>query len=163
MKLREPIKCFCIECQSDFLRYRNRGRMDVCTQCSNKKRLAEWVRNNPDRKRENNKMWALANPDKDRESKDKWQKMNPENGRQKQRLRGTRVRRATPKWACKSEILKMYKIATRLSAVTGIEHHVDHVIPLKGETVCGLHVQGNLRVISGSQNKSKGNRFEGNA
>lgn len=43
---------------------------------------------------------------------------------------------------------------------TGIVHHVDHVIPLQGRTVSGLHVAGNLRVITASENVKKHNRYE---
>lgn len=43
--------------------------------------------------------------------------------------------------------------------VTGYAWHVDHVIPLNGKRVSGLHVWNNLAVIPASQNMSKGNRY----
>ena len=39
--------------------------------------------------------------------------------------------------------------------------HVDHIIPLKGKNVCGLHVENNLRIIDGLSNMKKGNKLEG--
>ena len=162
MIFKTPLECFCTSCEKPFIKYRRRGSMAICKSCANKKRIAAWVLANPDKKRASNQLWVAENLAKNRQLKADWAKRNPENTRQKQRFRGTRVRKATPKWACRSEILKMYKIAVRLSEVTGIEHHVDHVIPIHSDIVCGLHVQGNLRVISGDQNRSKSNHFEGN-
>ena len=39
-------------------------------------------------------------------------------------------------------------------------HHVDHIIPLQGAIVSGLHVEGNLRVITATENMIKRNRYE---
>lgn len=75
--------------------------------------------------------------------------------------RGARKKDATPPWLTdrqNQEIISIYKEAARLSVLTRIKHHVDHIIPLKGENVCGLHVPWNLRPLPASENLSKHNR-----
>ena len=72
--------------------------------------------------------------------------------------RATRIS-ATPKWANHEEIEKFYKEAADRTAATGIMHHVDHIIPLRGKLATGLHVETNLQVLTASENIRKGNRM----
>lgn len=69
------------------------------------------------------------------------------------------IRRATPKWANQEKILRIYHQAKYLSKKTGIQHHVDHIVPIKGENVCGLHWEGNLQILDWRNNMAKGNRL----
>jgi hypothetical protein len=68
------------------------------------------------------------------------------------------VVRATPPWASIDAIAAVYTEAQRLTAQTGVRQSVDHFYPLKGKSVCGLHVAENLRVIPYADNCRKGNR-----
>jgi hypothetical protein len=69
------------------------------------------------------------------------------------------IKLATPKWADTNKIQEMYEERAQLSA-SGQIYHVDHIIPLNHPLVCGLHVEGNLRVIPKEINEKKNNNFE---
>jgi hypothetical protein len=56
------------------------------------------------------------------------------------------------------KVEEFYKEARRLTEETGVLHVVDHYWPINGKGSCGLHVPWNLRVITGSDNDSKGNK-----
>jgi len=66
---------------------------------------------------------------------------------------------ATPSWANLEVIKQIYIDCKLISEMTGVPHQVDHIIPLKGKTVTGLHVETNLRIIPTSENLSKNNKF----
>lgn len=66
---------------------------------------------------------------------------------------------AVPAWADHEQIENLFKIAHELTQATGVDHHVDHIVPLQSRFVCGLHVESNLRVIPARENMSKGNRY----
>ena len=58
------------------------------------------------------------------------------------------------------EIAEFYWLARDLKAITGEDYHVDHIVPLRGKNICGLHVPWNLQVLPSDLNLSKGNTFD---
>lgn len=115
-----------------------------------KLRSAQWRKNNPEH--ENTiivkKRWAQKNPEKESAKAAK--------------RRADRIQR-TPPWLTtmhKKEIGMLYWEAAELSKLLGEFYHVDHIEPLRGADVCGLHVPWNLQILTAKENLSKGNRVQ---
>lgn len=74
-----------------------------------------------------------------------------------------RKKNRVPKWVDKDHmwlIKEVYELAQTRTKHFGFPWHVDHIIPLQGELVSGLHVIENLQVIPGIENIKKKNKFE---
>jgi len=106
---------------------------------------------------------AQARPDEDKRRYKKNHKVsNPDMYKEMTSLRRRRFRNATPKWLTdvhKMEIRLKYRLAIELSRLTGERHAVDHIVPLHGDTVCGLHVPWNLQVLTQKNNLLKYNKL----
>lgn len=102
----------------------------------------------------------LAEADKIKARNAEWRRNNAAIIRVWNNARRAGERRATPMWADPIEMAGIYAQAAEMTAQSGEPYHVDHIIPLRGKNVCGLHVQNNLRVIPASENLRKGRKFE---
>jgi hypothetical protein len=125
-----------------------------------KRRRKEWYRANAQQVIAKTAEWTRSHPDAKRASVRKYQKKNADRYRVWNAKRSERIRRATPAWADQAEISKFYKLAQALNKETGILHSVDHIIPLQGRYICGLHVEENLQVIPLIDNARKSNVFD---
>lgn len=138
-----------------------------------KARAREWEQNNRPRKRELAKVYRDSNKEKIAEfSRIDWQKHNAKRLARKKEYRQetpdlqaamtrryqARKANAMPAWADQEKIGAFYTEARRLTESTGIQHHVDHIYPLRGKFVSGLHVHFNLQVLTALENQSKGNK-----
>jgi len=105
---------------------------------------------------------AQRPPEEKRSARSAYKKRNPDTTLADTNVRKRRHREATPKWISKEQKLAMrqlYISARQLTKLTGQMYVVDHIVPLKGETVCGLHVPWNLRVITQAENLVKYNKL----
>ena len=142
----------------------------------NQKRLAkEWYEQNKQLTKDRARAWVLSNPEKAADSKTKWRQDNLEthNAINREWFAENKDKRAayegkrraaqlqrTPIWDPDAHlIIAKYQLAAMLSLAYGEPYHVDHIIPLQGKKVSGLHTFANLRVIPGSDNVKKSNKF----
>ena len=105
---------------------------------------------------------AARPPEERRKARNKHKEKNPELYKALTSVRKRRHRAATPKWITKEEKLAMrqlYLEAQRLTKLTGERYVVDHIVPLINDSVCGLHVPWNLRVMTQEENLKKSNKL----
>lgn len=103
--------------------------------------------------------WKRANAEKVVSYMAVWRKANKHLVTADSARRSAQLRNAYPSWADHDAILTIYEECRRLTEQTGIKYHVDHIVPLRGKTVCGLHVHYNLQILEGRKNCAKGNRL----
>lgn len=140
------------------------GLMSICKIC-NKEKVNNWKMQNPEKavntSSNASKKWYSGNAQARKISMAQWQKLNPSKCASITAKRRSAQLLRTPNWLENThfeQIENFYEVAEKYSAESGIKHEVDHIVPLQGKDVCGLHVPWNLQVIPVSLNRSKGNR-----
>lgn len=115
-----------------------------------------WMEKNRDHKNEYQRDYQKDNLDKFRQGSKRY-RQTPR-GRAVEAARTAKYRasklQATPAWVDKLALLEIYE-----NCPPG--HHVDHIIPLQSDQVCGLHVPHNLQYLTGVENDRKFNSFDG--
>ena len=158
--LRETNKGICKECRKIEWTKENERRSKLPKSEAAKESARRYYEKNKDLV----KARAAARPD---EEKNRWKKIHKSNNKEYYNvlnsLRKRRHRLATPKWLTyrqKQDIKALYQQAVTLSTLTGEQYAVDHIVPINGEAVCGLHVPWNLRVITQEENLKKSNKHD---
>ena len=142
----------------------------ACVECE-RTRAREWYRANRDLSKSRREIVKdsvnakqrdrrLADPDRFRSAEHRYYRKNKAKFLSKWSERNARKINASPSWLSetdKKNIACIYEMAKRLSNCIGIQHHVDHIVPLKGDGVCGLHVPWNLAAIPARLNLKKNN------
>ena len=124
-----------------------------------KLRAMEWDKNHPKEVKERVKRYADKNREIVRERQRLCKKNNPGNITFHVAKRRSMKMKATVTWINDFFVKEAYKLAKLREKLTKIKWHVDHVIPLKGKYVCGLHVHNNLQVIPAITNIKKSNHY----
>ena len=132
---------------------------------TNKDRIAQlkkqWSTDNAEHKAEQDRQYALKHPEKRAQARNKWREINPGLDNALKAKNRIERKKRVPAWLTKDDhwmIEQAYELAALRTKMFGVVWHVDHVIPLCGKNVSGLHVPYNLQVILGSENCRKGNR-----
>lgn len=135
----------------------------ACLKCL-AENVIKWQKNSPEITKiwmdKSRKKYNEINIERVRKSKRDYKKRNPVKTRIEkcadQAAREAKKLKATPNWANKKEIKKFYEEADKLSIETGIKYSVDHILPLRGKLVSGLHCEFNLQVMTLRENVLKG-------
>ena len=146
-----------------------------CKSCKSAYRKAQYQKNR-DTELHNNAAWKEANLERYKEiGREYYRKNKEEHNAFMQRhyyenkgiyrakdakYRASKLQ-ATPSWLTDKQlddITMIYKACAKITERTSKTHHVDHIIPLQGDNVCGLHVPWNLAILPASMNLAKHNK-----
>lgn len=125
----------------------------------NNRRSKMFNERRPEYAKERSRLYGKNNREQYLKNNKKWRDGNPHKLREYTETRNGYIKIAKPLWADDEKIKLIYQQRDLLTEQTGIVHHVDHVIPLMGENVCGLHVENNLCVLTIDENLTKSNSY----
>lgn len=119
-----------------------------------------WHEANPNYRKEKSAEFRLLNPGYNYAQVKKWRLNNPGVRREERARRRALELQALPKWLSAEALLKIrewYDLAKHFTQQFG-PHHVDHIIPLRGKNVWGLHVPWNMQILPAALNIKKSNK-----
>ena len=172
-----PIQRACVECHVDITFSYNPKHGVRCKSCvvayhrayreANAERIAAnkaaWKLANKEHVAAKDKAYAAAYPEKKTYARKKWSAANPGKDTASKALNAQKRKQRIPTWLSEDDkwlVEQAYEIAAIRSKMFGFKWHVDHVIPLNGKRVSGLHVPTNLQVVPWIENLKKHNKFE---
>jgi hypothetical protein len=143
------------------------GLSSRCIECKksyaprSKEYKREYYRNNLDKARESRRRHQENHREDYRRRNSAYDKLHKPERAAREACRRAMKLRATPPWLTKehmTEMKSLYIKRDELRLKNGIIYHVDHIVPLVSDAVCGLHVPWNLQVIPAIDNLKKGNK-----
>lgn len=172
-------KCQEVKLRSDFSvdRQKSDGLHSNCKSCRSEERKARYAANpeadrarsarfrkeHPGYYREYLKNWYEDNKQASVRNAKAWVARNPAKRSEVLKRYGLNRMRRVPPWLTeehRQKIEEFYVVAAYLRQSTGEDWHVDHIVPLCGKKVNGLHVPWNLQVLPADLNRKKGNKYE---
>ena len=120
-----------------------------------------WKDANKARIKNTKKEWDTANKEYVKAYSARYNKKNPHQSGKSSVMTRTN-KKGVPKWYdIEKELIRaLYLKRDRLTKSTGLEHNIDHIVPICSDDVCGLHTLANLRIISEEENLNKSNKFD---
>lgn len=154
---RRTANATCVECSNHFVRKHYHDNIEE--QCEKGRR---YTKANPEKVRARKKRYREKpeTQEKERAYARQWAKDNPALAAANASKRRAAHLQRTPPWADLELIDVFYGLAKDMEEVTGVKRHVDHIIPLRGSTVSGLHVATNLQIITAAENTRKSNTYD---
>ena len=133
----------CKTCEASYIKAYRQANLDKMTERDRVK-----YENNKSQILEQQKTYAQSNKDK----------VNAKAGAYR-----ASKQKATPEWLTdthKAHMKRTYALSDMMTEATGVPYHVDHIVPLNGENVCGLHVPWNLQALRADLNMIKSNKYD---
>jgi hypothetical protein len=152
---KDGLSHYCKPCNKEFSSAWRKDNIEYARSKEN-----EYSALNREKKRVQSKEWRTNNLQKSREGSLRWARENKGVKLAANAAREKHIKIRTPKWANIQAIKDIYELAVFVSEEMGEAYHVDHVIPLRGKLVSGLHIETNLQIIKAVDNLSKNNKFE---
>jgi hypothetical protein len=139
----------------------------ICTECGIQKSVGEYYKQKECKHgvkakckvcyKQNKALRYEANREAEAKRRKAHKKANPHLCNANSAKRKATKLKATPAWTNKEHIESLYLIAA-INRQGGYDIHVDHIVPLQSDLVCGLHCEANLQLLYARDNISKGNR-----
>lgn len=161
-------KCSCCKIEKPFTEFYKEklgkdGYRNDCKKCKKAKKSKESDKEYYQRNKLKYERRYQENKDSLLKYQREYARANKSKRRASHAKRRSRKLNATPDWLSIENIKTIktiYEICILITEIYQEEYHVDHIVPLQGEKVCGLHVPWNLQIISAKENMSKSNKFE---
>jgi len=132
----------CAVCQQPLGKHAQKYCSKVCYRVANNIQMRDWK-----------SRWQKENRELMNTSQEEYRKKNLSYHASKEAMYRTQKRISSLQHFYREEILKIYEEARH----SGLS--VDHIVPLRGKLVCGLHVPWNLQIMPLIENIKKGNKY----
>lgn len=155
--LEKPKVIFCSYCKKEKSldlfgndKYSKDGKLARCKECKKIGNEKYYIKCNKEERSKSDNQRYLKNKKHINRRNSNWKKLNPDKIANLDVKRRLIFGNATVAWRDNSKIREIYKERDRLTEETGIVHHI---IPIQGKTVCGLHVETNLQILTKDEKK----------